>query len=98
MDKTKPIIWNAEPYSLTIQYRAQHYGLLRNFVKIYPKMIVLHRTAIPRLTKSIKAFDSLNSPSFRGGVQNVGQPVFAHFAVGRNNSVNQLKPKTTINV
>ena len=48
----KPIIFNDERAQLTIEYLGTRYGLVQNEPIINPKMVVVHRTAIPTFEKS----------------------------------------------
>ena len=88
----KPIQFGSERIKLTQQYRCQHYKLCGKGIKIVPRMIVLHWTAIPTFKASYSAINQ---------VRIGGRPYLqkylkinpsAQYLVARNGQIYQLMP------
>jgi len=79
--------------SLTKEYIKEHYGLHVKDIKIEPRMIVVHHTAIDDFNDSLSRFISETLPSDRPDIKNGGSlNVSAHFMVERDGTVHQLMP------
>lgn len=90
----RPIIFNEERRILTLEYLEQRYGLVQEEPTITPKMIVLHWTVIPTLTKSFQAFEQATLPNWRPEIKNVsGLNVSSHFLVDRDGTIYRLLPE-----
>ena len=91
----KPILFNDERESLTLNYLSDRYGLNQEAPTIVPKMVVLHWTAIPTFEKSFDAFHDPKLPNWRSDIESVsGLNVSAHFLVDRNGTIYRLLPET----
>lgn len=90
----KPIQFNAERIELTKAYLKNRYGINKNTIKINPKMIVLHWTAIPTFDGSYDAFYNSTLPNWRPDIENVsGLNVSAHFLVDKEGKIYRLMPE-----
>ncbi len=86
----KPILFNETRIQLTKDYLSKHYGLTSSDIRIQPKMIVLHWTAIGTLAESFNTFYSpflANRPELPDRLN-----VSAHFLVDRDGTIYQLMP------
>lgn len=93
----KPIIFNEERSSLTLEYMSDRYGLEQDTPLIVPKMIVLHWTVIPTFEGSFDVFNDPKIAGWREYVQTIsGLNVSAHFLVDRDGSIYRLMPETTM--
>lgn len=93
----KPIIFNEERETLTLEYLEQRYGLEGDTPEIVPKMIVLHWTVIPTFEKSYEAFKNPTLPNWRPDIKSVsGLNVSSQFMVDRDGSIYRLLPETTM--
>ena len=93
----KPIIFNEERSSLTLEYMSDRYGLEQDIPLIVPKMIVLHWTVIPTFEGSFDVFNDPKIAGWREYVQTIsGLNVSAHFLVDRDGSIYRLMPETTM--
>ena len=92
-----PIEFGETRVELTKKYIKSHYGLEVEDIKIVPKIIVIHHTAIDDLNDSLSRFTSQTLPSVRADINNGGAVnVSAHFMVARDGSVHQLMPLDTM--
>ncbi len=93
----KPITFDEEREQLTLAYLSDRYGLERDTPTIEPKMIVLHWTVIPTLSKSYKAFENARLPNWRPDIKEVsGLNVSSHFLVDRDGTIYRIMPETTM--
>jgi len=88
-----PINFGETRVKLTKQYIKEHYGLEVKDIKIVPKIVLVHYTAIDSYEKSIKRFKSQTLPSDRPEIIQAGAlNVSAHFMVERDGTIHQLMP------
>lgn len=88
-----PIEFSDLRVELTKEYIKEHYGLHVKDIKIVPKIIVIHHTAIDDYADSLSRFTSETLPSDRPDITSGGAVnVSAHFMVERNGTVHQLMP------
>lgn len=93
----KPIVFNDERKTLTLEYLSSRYGLEQEEPTIKPKMIVLHWTVIPTFEKSFEAFNNATLPDWRPDITNVsGLNVSSQFMVDRDGTIYRLMPETTM--
>ncbi len=91
----RPITFDEERKSLSVQYMNERYGIEKDLPVIEPKMIVIHWTEIPTVEGSFDAFDPVKLPGSRGDIQGAGNlNVSAHFLVDRDGSIYRLMPET----
>ncbi|WP_201352278.1 N-acetylmuramoyl-L-alanine amidase [Hydrogenimonas urashimensis] len=91
----KPIDFGPNRIVLTRQYIKQHYGIDTQTIRIVPRMIVIHYTAIPTLDKSWKAFKPQTLPGNRADIARASAlNVSAHYLVDRNGTIYRLMPET----
>ena len=89
-----PIPFSQKRVELTKEYIKQHYGLDVKDIKIVPKIIVIHYTAINDYKDSLSRFTSETLPGakrpelVKAGAANVS----AHFMVERDGTIHQLMP------
>ena len=90
----KPIQFDEERIALTKSYIKTRYGLEKESIKITPKMIVLHWTAIPTFEGSYDAFYKTKLPSWRPDIENVsGLNVSTHFLVDKDGTIYRMMPE-----
>ncbi|OHE16124.1 MAG: N-acetylmuramoyl-L-alanine amidase [Sulfurimonas sp. RIFOXYD2_FULL_37_8] len=88
-----PIEFGEVRTRLTKEYIKEHYNLDVKDIKIVPKIIVVHHTAIDDFNESLSRFTSQTLPSDRPEIANGGAVnVSAHFIVDRDGTVYQLMP------
>ena len=88
-----PIKFEKQRINLTKQYIKIHYNLDVKDIKIIPKIIVVHHTAIDSYKKSLGRFTSQTLPTDRPEIASAGAVnVSAHFMVERNGTIHQLMP------
>lgn len=88
-----PIEFGETRVELTKKYIQSHYTLDVKDIKIVPKIIVIHHTAIDDFNDSLSRFASQTLPSIRADINNGGAVnVSAHFMVARDGTVHQLMP------
>lgn len=88
-----PIEFSKVRVELTKEYIKTHYNLDVKDIKIAPKIIVIHHTAIDDFTDSLSRFKSESLPSDRPDIKGGGAlNVSAHFMVESNGAVHQLMP------
>lgn len=91
--KQLPIDFGDTRVGLTKEYIKSHYGLDVKDIKITPRMIVVHHTAIDDFNDSLSRFTSQTLPTDRPDISNGGSVnVSAHFMIERDGTVNQLMP------
>jgi len=91
--KQTPIEFGKTRVELTKEYIKSHYDLDVEDIKIIPKIIVIHHTAIDDFDISLACFKTQTLPNkrpdiHRGGAVNVS----AHFMVERDGTIHQLMP------
>jgi hypothetical protein len=91
----KPILFDEERKTLSLEYMKAHYGIEAAEPTIDPSMIVVHWTAIPTFEGSFEAFYDTKLPSTRttiqgGGALNVSVP----YLIDRDGTIYQLMPDT----
>lgn len=90
----KPIKFDQRRIELTKEYIKDHYGLEVDNIKIDPKIIVLHWTAIPTLQGSFNAFKNDTLPSSRKDIAKASQlNVSIQFLVDRDGTIYRLMPE-----
>lgn len=88
-----PIEFGEMRVELTKEYIKSHYKLDVKDIKIVPKIIVVHHTAIDDFNDSLSRFTSQTLPSDRPEIVNGGAVnVSAHFMVERDGTIHQLMP------
>lgn len=91
--KQTPIEFGETRVELTKKYIKSHYDLEVENIKIVPKIIVIHHTAIDDFNDSLSRFASQTLPSNRPDINNGGAVnVSAHFMVERDGTIHQLMP------
>ncbi len=91
--KQTPIEFGQTRVNLTKEYIKQHYNLDVKDIKIIPKIIVIHHTAIDDFNDSISCFASERLLTDRSDIQSGGAVnVSAHFMVERDGTIHQLMP------
>lgn len=89
----KPIRFKKERIEMSKKYIAQHYGMAVEDIKIVPKMIVLHWTAMMSLHDSFDRLYPQKLLTDRKDISDAGAlNVSAHFLVDRNGTIYQLMP------
>jgi beta-N-acetylhexosaminidase len=91
--KQTPIEFGDLRVQLTKEYIKSHYNLEVENIKIVPKMIIIHHTAIDDFETSLSRFKSQTLPSDRPDIHKGGAVnVSAHFMVERDGTIHQLMP------
>jgi len=91
--KHTPIEFTKMRVDLTKEYIKTHYNLDVKDIKIVPKIIVIHHTAIDNFNNSLSCFHSETLPSARADIDRGGAVnVSAHFMVDRDGTIHQLMP------
>ena len=89
----KPIIFQKERKEMTKAYIKKHYGLTVKNIKIKPKIIVLHWTAVMNLNDS---FARLNPQKLLTDRKDIAKAsalnVSAHYLIDRDGTIYQLMP------
>jgi len=89
----RPIDFNRQRIDMTKAYIKQHYGFEVKDIKIEPKMIVLHWTAVMDEEDCFKRLKGEKLYSDRKDIASAGAlNVSAHFLVGRDGKITQLMP------
>jgi len=89
----KPIIFTAKRKDMTKEYIKKHYGLRVKNIKIKPKIIVLHWTAVMSFQDSFKRLNAEKLFSDRKDIAKASAlNVSAHFLVDRDGTIYQLMP------
>ena len=88
-----PINFGKERVELTKEYITNHYGLDVKDIKIVPKIVLIHYTAVETYEKSLARFASQTLPNDRPEISNAGAlNVSTHFMVERDGTIHQLMP------
>ena len=91
--KQTPINFGDIRISLTKEYIKNHYGLDVKNIKIIPKIVLIHYTAIDTYEKSLARFKSQTLPSDRPEIIKASAlNVSTHFMVERDGTIHQLMP------
>ncbi len=91
--KQTPIKFENTRIELTKKYIKTHYNLDVKDIKIIPRIILIHHTAIDDYEDSLSRFTSETLPSDRPEIQKAGAVnVSTHFMVERDGTVHQLMP------
>ena len=91
----KPISFSEERTALTKDYIEAHYGLTPPDIRMVPRIIVLHWTAIDDFEASFEAFDRETLPGQRSDIEDAGRVnVSVHFLVDRAGQIHRLMPET----
>ena len=91
--KQNPITFGEKRIELTKEYVKIHYDLDLQDIKIIPKIIVIHHTAIDDFKDSLSRFTSEVLPSDRPDIQKAGAVnVSTHFMIEKDGTVHQLMP------
>ncbi|MDD5372505.1 MAG: peptidoglycan recognition family protein [Sulfurimonas sp.] len=91
--KQTPIEFGETRVELTKKYIKSHYNLVVEDIKIVPKIVIIHHTAIDDFNDSFSRFISQTLPSDRPDINNGGAVnVSAHFMVERDGTIHQLMP------
>ena len=90
----KPITFNALRKTLTYQYVQKHYDINTTSMKIIPKIIVVHYTAINTLAGSFDAFSKVTLPTSRTDIASKKATVNVSVAylVDKDGTIYQLMP------
>lgn len=89
----KPILFTQKRKDMTKAYIKKHYGLDVQNIKIKPKIIVLHWTAVMDLNKSFARLYPEKLLSDRKDIQKASAlNVSAHYLVDRDGTIYQLMP------
>jgi N-acetyl-anhydromuramyl-L-alanine amidase AmpD len=90
----RPISFSLERVEMTRAYIQSHYGLSPADIRIVPRIIVLHWTAIDDLEASFRAFDR-ETLAGRPDLDSAGHVnVSIQFLVDRDGSIYRLMPET----
>jgi len=93
----KPIIFTQKRKNMTKEYIKTHYGLKVRDIKIKPKMIVLHWTAVMDFNDCFKRLNAEELYSDRGDIASASAlNVSAHFLVARDGTIYQLMPDNSM--
>lgn len=91
--KQTPVSFSDEKIELTKAYIKAHYDLSVADIKIIPKIILIHYTAIDSFEKSLERFIPEKLPTDRPDIANAGAVnVSIHFLVARDGTIHQLMP------
>jgi len=91
--KQTSIPFGEKRVELTKVYIKSHYNLSVSDIKIVPKIVLIHYTAIDSYEKSLERFTSETLPTDRPELANAGAVnVSIHFLVERDGTIHQLMP------
>jgi len=91
--KQTPINFSKTRVDLTKEYIKNHYGLDVKNIKITPKIVLVHYTAIEGFEKSLARFKSQTLPTDRPEIIKASAlNVSTHFMVERDGTIHQLMP------
>lgn len=91
----RPIPFTDARIAMTREYLAERYGMEDASIRIVPRIVVLHWTAIATLEDSYGAFVPESLPSSRGDLTAAGDlNVSVQFLVDRDGTVYRLMPET----
>ena len=91
----KPITFTPHRETLTLEYIKTHYGLHPSDIKITPRVIVVHYTAIDTLEGSFNAFDAETLPSSRSDIGSTQESanVSVAYLIDKDGTIYQLMPE-----
>lgn len=90
----RPIPFSQQRVGMTRSYIREHYGLEVPDIRIEPRIVVLHWTAIPTLEGSYNAFRGETLPGARADLAGAGQVnVSTQFLVDRDGTIYRLMPE-----
>lgn len=88
-----PIKFGEKRIELTREYIKNHYGLDSKNIKIIPKIVLVHYTAVETYEKSLARFESETLPNDRPEISKASAlNVSTHFMVERDGTIHQLMP------
>ena len=89
-----PISFSQHRHALSLEYINKHYGLTPQDIKIRPKVIIVHYTAISTLKGSFNAFDPEVLPSSRSDISSKEQSanVSVAYLIDKDGTIYQLMP------
>jgi beta-N-acetylhexosaminidase len=88
-----PIKFDTKRIQLSKEYIKNHYGLDVKNIKIIPKIVLIHYTAIATYENSLKRFISETLPNDRPEIAKASAlNVSTHFMVERDGTIHQLMP------
>jgi N-acetyl-anhydromuramyl-L-alanine amidase AmpD len=91
----RPITFNAERESLTLEYRRRHQDPAAVAASIQPEMIVLHHTGTPTWRSAWQTFDHVRAVDARPELAKAGAVnVSVQYLVDRDGTIMQLMPDT----
>lgn len=91
--KQTPIEFSDKRIQLTHEYIKSHYGLDVKDIKIVPKIILIHYTAVAGFEDSFARFKSQTLPNDRPDISKASAlNVSTHFMVERDGTIHQLMP------
>jgi hypothetical protein len=92
---SKPIVYNQERISLSLEYLKERHGLIQNRPTIIPKVVVLHFTGGGTLKSSFNYFNATRIEGAREfNKKQSALNVSAHYLVDRDGKIYQLMPDT----
>lgn len=92
----KPIIFDKERETLSLEYMEQRYGLQAEEATINPQMVVVHWTAIPTMEKTFKTFNKSRLPNSRTRIKGASNlNVSSQYLIDRDGVIYQLLPDIT---
>ena len=91
--KQTPINFGKKRIELTKEYIKNHYGLEVKDIKITPKIVLIHYTAVATFEDSLKRFKAQTLPTDRPDISKASAlNVSTHFMVERDGTIHQLMP------
>lgn len=88
-----PITFAEKRIELTKQYIKEHYDLEVQDIKIIPKIVLVHYTAVETFSKSLARFTDETLPNDRPEISKASAlNVSTHFMVERDGTIHQLMP------
>ena len=91
----RPIPFSQQRVAMTREYIRDHYGLDASDIRIVPRIVVLHWTAVGTLEGSFNAFAPERVPGSRTDLTGAADVnVSAHFLVDRDGTAYRLMPET----
>lgn len=88
-----PIEFSNHRVDLTKSYIKAHYGKDVKDIKITPKIVLIHHTAINSFEESLSRFVPEKLPSLRSDISSAGAVnVSSHFMVEQDGTIHQLMP------
>ncbi|MCW8839278.1 MAG: peptidoglycan recognition protein family protein [Thiovulaceae bacterium] len=88
-----PIKFSDHRVELTKSYIKAHYGIDSKDIKIVPKIILIHHTAIDSFEESLSRFMEEELPNLRADISSAGAVnVSTHFMVESDGTIHQLMP------